>query len=200
MKKTLSKLSAVLLGLGVLPGLGSAQTYKFDVPEKLVNIAFESRMELEDILGSSNQASGEVTRAKDGQVSFHVKVPVTSLKTGIALRDEHLGSSQWLDAKRFPSIELKGSSARKLGKDKWRISGTFTLRGVSKPLVVDVTVTEIPAAVAAKAGLERVSWIRVRGEFKVKLSDHGLKVPSMLSAKVADVWTVRVSLFAKESK
>jgi polyisoprenoid-binding protein YceI len=200
MRNIQSKILLVTVGALVLPQAASAQTYRFDVPEKLVNIAFESRMDLEDILGSSNQVSGEVSRSKDGRVSFHVKVPVASLRTGIALRDEHLRSSHWLDAKQFPAIELKGTSARKIGKDKWRLSGTFTLRGVARPLEVDLEVKEIPAAVAARAGLDKVNWIRVRGELQVKLSSHGLQVPSMVAAKVSDRWTVRVSLFAKEAR
>lgn len=196
-----NSLLSVVIASGVLAAapIAGAQTYRFDVPEKLVNITFESRMDVEDILGSSNQVSGEVTRQKDGRVSFHVKVPVASLRTGIAMRDQHLQSSQWLDAKQFPFIELRGTSARKIGKDKWRLAGTFTLRGVSKPLDVDLTVKEIPAAVAVRAGLEKAAWIRVRGELKVKLSSHGFQVPSMVAAKVSDVWTVRVSLFAREA-
>lgn len=200
MSKTLSKLLLIALPLLAAPQVSRAQTYRFDVPEKLVNITFESRMDVEDILGASNQVSGEVTRQKDGRVSFHVKVPVASLRTGIAMRDEHLRSNQWLDAKQFPFIELKGASARKVGKDKWRLQGTFTLRGVSKPLEVDLTVKEIPAEVAVRAGLEKAAWIRARGEFKVKLSNHGVKIPSMVTSKVADTWTVRVSLFAKEAR
>lgn len=200
MKKTMPLAVLVLLGIPSAPRPASAQTYRFDVPDKLVNVTFESRMEVEDILGSSNRMSGEVTRRADGSVSFRVKVPVTSLRTGIAARDQHLQSSTWLDAKQFPLIELAGTKARQIGKDRWRIHGTFTLRGVSRPLQVDLTVKAIPAAVAAGAGLERVNWIRVRGEFQVKLSDHGVRIPSVLTAKVSDRWVVRVSAFARESR
>ena len=154
MLKTTLFFLAALLGLGALSTESKAQTYSFDVPEKLVNISFESRMDVEDIIGSTNKAKGAVTRQKDGRLTFRVQVPVASLRTGIAVRDEHLRSESWLDAKRHPHIQLKGDKARKLSGDTWRLTGTFTMRGVSRPLQVDVTVKQIPAAVARKAGLE----------------------------------------------
>ncbi|MBM4373269.1 MAG: hypothetical protein FJ098_16555 [Deltaproteobacteria bacterium] len=43
----------------------------------------------------------------------------------------------------------------------------------------------------------KVAWVRIRGEFQVRLSDFGVTIPAMAAAKVNDLWTVRVSLFGK---
>lgn len=187
-----------LIGAVALPATARAQTYSFNVHAKLVNIAFESRMDVEDILGTSNQVKGHVKRGSDGKVTFSLQVPVTSLRTGIAMRDKHLRSKMWLDAARHPNIQFKGTRAKHLGKGRYRVSGMFTLRGVSRPLTVDLRVRRIPASVASRAGLGKGNWLRVRGRFTVKLSAHGIRIPGMVAAKVSDRWTVKVSLFARQ--
>ncbi|NOZ01976.1 MAG: YceI family protein [Deltaproteobacteria bacterium] len=85
----------------------------------------------------------------------------------------------------------------------YKVSGTFTMRGKSRPLTLDVRVREIDGAKAKRLGLANSTdsaWLRVRGSFKVKLSDHGVKIPGMAAAKVNDEWTVKISLFAVEKK
>jgi polyisoprenoid-binding protein YceI len=189
-----------LVGALSLPGLARAQTYSFDVHPKLINITFESRMDVEDILGSSRKVTGYVKRSAAGRYSFALKVPVSSLRTGIALRDKHLRSPMWLDAARHPHIEFKGNRVKYLGKGRYRVRGTLTLHGVSRPKTVVLRVRKIPASVAARAGLGKGNWLRVRGKLQVKLSSHGVKIPEMAAAKVNDRWTVKVSLFAKHKR
>lgn len=193
----MGKLIALALLL-LIPVTARAEKYSFDVPEKLVNITFESKMEIEDIVGTTHKISGWLKRDGKDKMSFRLDVPVGSLRTGIDVRDEHLRSDTWLDAKKHPAVTFEGSSVRKLGKDRYEVKGTFTLRGKGKPLKAVVQAKPIPRATAARLGLGKEDWLRVRGSFTVRLSDHGVKIPKMTAAKVNDVWTVRVSLFAKQ--
>lgn len=187
-----------LLGLVAVPAAGQAQTYSFKVHTKLVNIAFESRMDVEDILGTSHQIDGFVKRSASGKITFSLKVPVASLRTGITLRDHHLQGAMWLNAAAHPYITFRGSRAKAIGKGRYRVWGTFTMRGVSRPLSIVLRVRQIPASVAARAGLGRGSWLRVRGRFEVRLSAHGIRIPGMAAAKVNDRWTVKISVFARQ--
>jgi polyisoprenoid-binding protein YceI len=189
----------VLAGLIAYPSVGQAETYKFNVHAKLTNISFESKMDVEDIVGSSNQVKGWVKRNSAGRVTFALKVPVKSLKTGIAMRDMHLRSPMWLNAKKFPHIQFKGTKATKLRNGKWRVSGVFTMHGVSRRMSVVVRVRKISAAIAARAGLGRANWLRLRTKFNLRLSHFGVKIPGMAAAKVNDKWTVKISLFAKDA-
>lgn len=201
MRHALSFLSAAALitGLTALPAGGAqAQTYTFEVPAKLTGISFESRMEIEDIIGTSNVIRGSLKMQGTDKVSFQLAVPVTSLRTGIEMRDEHLRGEMWLDAKRSPRITFRGETVKKLDGKRYQVAGRFGMRGVERPLTVEVRAHRIEAERAAKLGLPRANWVRLRGEFKVKLSDHGVKIPKMAAAKVSDVWTVKVSLFAQE--
>jgi polyisoprenoid-binding protein YceI len=196
-RNRLSTAFIVAAGL-LLPTAAVAQTYDFGVDSKFVNIAFESRMDVEDILGVSHSITGTASLAP-GAGSFDFKVPVDSLRTGIDLRDEHLRSEYWLDAKKYPAIAFKGSRIKSLGGDRYEVSGTFSLHGVGKPLTVTVEATRIGRELAVKAGMKEANWLRVRAEFEVKLSDFGVAIPDMAAAKVSDSWKVRLSLFAMET-
>ncbi len=189
-------MAAAILSVA-LPGALQAQEYTFDVQEKLVNITFASKMDVEDIIGTSHKVSGSVLKEASGTIRFEVKVPVASLRTGIDMRDEHLRSAWWLDGESFPEIVFKGGTVKELGRDRYEVAGAFSMHGVEKPLKVVVDASRIPAEKAAKAGLEEVEWLRVRARFEVRLSDHGISIPEVAVGKVNDLWTVNVSLFAR---
>lgn len=194
--KTLHALA--LAAATLLPAMASAEEYSFDVDAKLVVITFESRMEVEDILGTTHSVSGTARLDPKGG-AFRLEVPVDSLRTGIDMRDQHLKSDAWLDAAKFPVLRFEGGDVRWEGDTKARVSGTFTMHGVSRPLSVTADVRRIPSAQGTKMGLAEGDWVRIRAEFPVRLSDFGVAIPSMLAAKVGDVWTVKVSLFGRST-
>ncbi|NOZ01157.1 MAG: YceI family protein, partial [Deltaproteobacteria bacterium] len=92
----------------------SARQFSFDVPSKLVNITFESEMEIEDILGTTHSISGELNLDGGSNAHFKFAVPTKSLRTGIKMRDTHLQGEMWLDAERFPDITFEGSKVQKV--------------------------------------------------------------------------------------
>jgi polyisoprenoid-binding protein YceI len=181
----------------MVPAAADAQTFSFGVHPKFVNITFESRMEIEDIFGSTHAISGWVKLDRRG-ATFRLEVPVASLRTGIDTRDEHLRSETWLDAARYPKIVFEGRSIRDLGKGRYQVSGLLDLHGQKRAQTVVVSARRIPRKLAERLGLGDAEWVRVRGTFQVKLSDHGVRIPEMTAAKVNDLWTVKVSLFAKQ--
>ena len=53
-------------------------------------------------------------------------------------REELLGKS-WLDAGQFPAITFKSTKVETTGPNTAKVTGDFTLHGVTKPVVLDVT-------------------------------------------------------------
>ena len=191
---TLSLFSLFSL-IALLPTLAHAETYGFEPNPKHVVMTFESRMEVEDILGTTHGITGTVNLDKG---TFALQIPVKSLKTGIELRDEHMQNDIWLHGAEHPEIRFEGSQIKLVSDKEAKVHGQFTLRGKAVALTADVRYRRIPEAQAQKLGLGDGNWVRVRAEFQVKLSDHGIEIPKMAAAKVSDVWTVKVSLFGKE--
>lgn len=93
---------------------------------------------------------------------------------------------------------FEGKGVRKLAEGKWEIAGTFGMHGVTQPLTVTVDSTVIPRERAAKTNMGEFEWLRIRSEFKVKLSDFGITIPDVAAGKVDNVWTVKLSLFGKK--
>ncbi len=192
------KLPIVALAGLLAAGTASAAERSFAIggDEKSSNITFESETDFETILGHTHTASGAVVTDLDaGTGSIDVRVPVASLDTGIELRNKHLQSGDWLDAKKFPEIRFVSSSARRLDDGSWEIAGDFSLHGKSKALTVRAQVKSIPAEAAKAAGLGKGDWLRLTAPFDLKLSDFGVEVPSKVAGRVSDLWKVKLNLF-----
>ena len=178
---------------------GTGTRYAFGTAPQLVNLLIESKTDLETVLTRSSVLAGEaVLDATGGRVKL--AVPVGSLRTGIAMRDEHLRSPMWLDAERYPTITFASTKAEKAGDRRWKVTGDFTMHGVTKALVIEVQATPIAREVIAKAGFTQggKGGLSVRASFALKLSDFGVKVPDAAAGKVSDALAVSVDMLGIE--
>jgi polyisoprenoid-binding protein YceI len=189
--------AAALAGMLAAAGAFAAErTFTVGADESNTNITFESEADFETILGHTNAAQGSVVADLEGGTGrVEVRVPVASLDTGIELRNRHLQSGDWLDAKRNPEIAFVSRTARRVEGNTWEIDGEFTLHGVTRPLTVRAEVRPIPAEAAKAAGLGKGDWLRVSAPIEVALSDFGVEVPEKVAGRVSDLWKVRLNLF-----
>jgi polyisoprenoid-binding protein YceI len=173
-----------------LPGV----KYEFGKKPQLTTLRATSVTTIETITIQINASHGFVGIDKEkGVAAGRVHVPVAQLKTGIKLRDEHLQGPDWLDANTHKMIAVEIAKATKKDGKTWALEGTFTLRGVAKPLVMDVEVADVPAEEIKKANWGEKPGVRITGDFKIKLSDHGIKISEQAVGKVND--EVSVSIF-----
>lgn len=196
-----SLLVLLLIAAGLTPTSADAadalkaRTYYFGTHDARTTITFVSEAALETIHGITNKISGEIKTDKTGtRASGQIRAGVAALKTGIALRDEHLRSDQWLDAKKFPWITLRLVSAVE-GKDKktWDYSADVTIKGTTKRITGKAKIVAIPDRIGKQLGAG--SWVRVRTQFDVKLSDFGVTIPQKIGAKVSETWKIGVELY-----
>ncbi len=76
------------------------------------------------------------------QSTIEATVDVTSLDTpytGDRDFDSELQNSSWLDSTGFPTATFRSTAIEKTGPNTARVTGDFTLRGVTHPLTLDVT-------------------------------------------------------------
>lgn len=178
--------------------MAQARPYKVDEADS--KIQFVSDAPLEKFTGSSTKLSGEIKLdpAKAAQTKGEIKVKMNSFKTGIALRDEHFQSENWLDAKKYPEAKfvitkITGVEALKPGEGvDATVVGKFSLHGVTK----DVTATAKVRLVPAEGG--KPESLRVQATFTVKLEDHKVSIPSIVALKVSPEIKVNVDLLAKK--
>ena len=70
--------------------------------------------------------------------SVDVEIDAASLWTGDAARDEHLRSADFLDVAAHPKVRFRSREVEVLSPTEWRVPGDLTIRGVTKPVVLDV--------------------------------------------------------------
>jgi polyisoprenoid-binding protein YceI len=133
---------------------------------------FLSEAPLEKIVGVSEGVmilTGDFGDLKALQTA--VVIPVESMRTGNAIRDDHLRSEGWLNVKANPNVEFKTTSIEVLkqkgnatkGKAKLNAVGNITINGVSKPLTAVVKIKWSPKSV------------KVKTKFSVALADFNVK-------------------------
>ena len=71
-------------------------------------------------------------------------IDVSTVDTGVALRDADLKADSFLDVAKFPTATFTSTNVAKNG-NKLSVSGNFTLHGITKPVVLDVEGPSSPA-------------------------------------------------------
>ncbi len=70
--------------------------------------------------------------------SVEVTIDARGLWTGELDRDAHLRSADFLDVERHPELRFRGRVSQRIGALDWKVTGELTIRGVTRPAVLDV--------------------------------------------------------------
>lgn len=68
--------------------------------------------------------------------SAHASIDVTTIHTGIGLRDAHLRSSQFFHVSEFPRMTFRSTRIEQLDDSHWKVIGNLTVRDVTKEVVL----------------------------------------------------------------
>ena len=73
-----------------------------------------------------------VTNKTDfNDAEFELSTDVSGIDTEVELRDNHLRSADFFDVEKFSQMTFKSMSIKKLGKDKYKHTGTLILHGIA---------------------------------------------------------------------
>ncbi|MFL5303118.1 MAG: YceI family protein [Anaeromyxobacteraceae bacterium] len=67
-----------------------------------------------------------------------VEIEAASIDTGVADRDAHLRSNDFLAAEKFPTLRYRSRRVEAPSKDRLRVIGDLTIRDVTREVVLDV--------------------------------------------------------------
>ena len=70
--------------------------------------------------------------------SVEVTIDARGLWSGEPDRDAHLRSADFLDVENHPTITFRGTGVELLGANEGKFSGELTIRGVTRPVTLDV--------------------------------------------------------------
>ncbi len=92
------------------------------------------------VRGHFKDVHGSLNFDPNNPAASFVEVTIDARKiwTGEPARDDHLRSADFLDAENFPEITFRGNQVTLLGDHDYQVTGDLTIRGVTRPAVLDV--------------------------------------------------------------
>lgn len=144
-------------------------------------IAFRSA----DPSGNFEEMSGSIDfdKANPEKSKFNLSIKVASIKTGNGMRDKKALTEEWFHAAKYPNITFVSSSMVKTDNG-YAISGTLSMKGVSKKIVIPCTMSDLGKKIVFKGnfsvnrleyGVGKKSDV-VPGVMKIKFEVPAVKV------------------------
>ena len=148
----------------------AAGTYKLDPTHTDVLVQW-SHMGFSNPSAHFGNADGTLVydAADVSKSSVEVTLPLSGLNTFTAKFDEHIRSADFFDAAKFPTATFKSTKVEAAGTNKLTVTGDLTVKGITKPVVLDVTVNgagEHPMAKVPSVGFDATTTIK-RSDFGV---------------------------------
>lgn len=115
--------------------------------------------------------SGDLTwnPAAPEQSSVTAVINVASIDSGVDEFDEHLKSADFFEAEKYPQITFNSTSVTIDGPATAKVAGDLTIKGVTKPVTLDVKINR-----AADDNFAKGYKLGFSGKTAIKRSDFGV--------------------------
>ena len=130
-----------------------------------------THMGISEVEGRFNQFDGSIVTSKEdfSDAKYQITIEIPSIDTGIEMRDNHLKSADFFDVEKHPRMTFKSTSSKKVGENKYKVTGDLSFHGISKPVTLDVWYR---GTVENPQNGDVISGFAISGE--VKRSDYNL--------------------------
>jgi polyisoprenoid-binding protein YceI len=130
----------VALALAGLASVASAAPLTFDIDRVHSQVGFSIRHFFSKVPGQFKDFQGTILMdPKDPAASsVSVTIQTASIFTDNDRRDTHLRSPDFFAADSFPTLTFRSTKVEPAGRDHYKVAGDLTMRGVTKPVVLDV--------------------------------------------------------------
>ncbi len=124
--------------LTAAPAAAAQQTFKIDPAHS--EASFQIRHLFTQVRGRFNTFTGTIEMDPDNLEASKVQLTIeaASINTENDQRDGHLRSEDFFFVKKYPEITFVSDSVTKTGKSSFDVTGTLTMRGVSKKITLPV--------------------------------------------------------------
>ncbi|MDA3578510.1 YceI family protein [Acinetobacter ursingii] len=84
----------------------------------------------------------KVDNAKPANSSVDVTIPVSSVNTFVPKLDQEFQEEGWFNAAKYPNITFKSTKVETKDKKHFKITGNLTVKGITKPVVLDAVLNK----------------------------------------------------------
>ncbi|MDX3908811.1 MAG: YceI family protein [Sphingobium sp.] len=153
------------------PALVTGGNYAVDSGHTQILFAYD-HMGFSNNMGLISAPTGTLTLDPKNPTAAKVSItiPIANLRTGIPKLDEHLMKSEFFDSAKFPTATFV-STAVKVEGTTADISGNLTIKGITKPVVLDAAFYGAGKGVPQMGGKENVGF---NATTVIKRSDFGM--------------------------
>jgi polyisoprenoid-binding protein YceI len=169
-----------------------AATYTFE-PEHTQGVLTWNHLGFANPTAQFNTVEGmlEFDPADPTHSSVTVKIPLAAMSTGVPDLNDDFKSPDFFDFAKFPVATFKSTRVEKgAAPDALKVVGDLTIRGVTKPVILDVTVNKVGVNPRNK-----VPTVGFEAQATVNRSDFGL---GLYVPQVSDVIRIHITAEAAE--
>ncbi|MBC7873519.1 MAG: polyisoprenoid-binding protein [Ferruginibacter sp.] len=111
------------------------------------------------VTGQFNTFEGAIETEEDDfkTSTAHFSADINSISTNNEQRDAHLKNADFFDAATYPQLSFETERTEKVDEENYKLHGIFTLKGVSKKIILD----------AELGGITQDPWGNTRVGFSV---------------------------------
>lgn len=116
-------------------------SFNLPQPQDAEYISFKIKNAGIEVEGKFNSFTAEIKYDADNPNAseFNATIDVSSISTGIGLRDEHLvEKEEYFNVSRFPSIEFKSTRVALLTDGNLKVEGDLKIKGKTSPITMIV--------------------------------------------------------------
>lgn len=173
-----------------------AREYTIDVPASRVEFFVASSAG--DVNGTFGSWKGELTVATPGvseSATLNLEISARSMTTGSRIKDKMVKGKVFFYVKNYPTVTFASTKVIPSGDpNKFQVQGDFTLRGVTKPATLQVTLerdSKGGGRIYADMSFDRrefgmtknVPFVRVSDSVRVRLDLYVVAKPLATRAK-----------------
>lgn len=164
-----------VLALAVLPTRSPAQAPVFETTTNST-ITFYVKASVA-LVGKFDKWAASLTfKSPDvtaGVLDIRIEAP--TVNTGSGMKDRKLKSRDFFDVQQYPTITFRSTKVTQTGPETFDVLGNFTIRGVSKPETLKLTISGKGTGLGAIKGsmvFDRKNYGMTKGIPFVKIADH----------------------------
>lgn len=142
-------------------------SWQIDSAHSEINFSVRHMM-ISKVRGTFESFSGSVNFDENNPTNTTVDISIDAagINTREDQRDGHLRSPDFLNADEFPTLTFKSTKVEQIDENNGKLYGNLTIRGVSKPVVLDVEYAgqakspwgTTSAGFSAKTSINRNDW------------------------------------------
>lgn len=164
------------LALTVFPSLNRAQAPVFEITRVHSSIKFDVKASV-DIAGKFDKWDANLTFTSPDETTgvLEITIQAASVDTGSGMKNGKLKSKDFFDVEQNPLITFKSTKIVKTGHETYEVDGDFTIRGVSNPEKLTLTVSGKGTGsgeIKGKMVFNRKDYGMNKGIPFIKIADH----------------------------